>query len=355
MSDNFFLDIAKSVDDEFDVEIPGTQFIDTGCYALNALLSGSIYGGFPSNRVTALAGAEATGKSFFALSGVKTFLDDNPNGAVFYFDSEYAMDKEFLRKRGIPPERCLLIKVETLQDFRTKALNVIAKYEEQEESKRPPMMFVLDSLGNLPTNKEVKDATEGNDIRDMTKAQIIRSIFRTLTVKLGKLQIPCLVTAHTYDAVGAYVPTKVVSGGGGLKYAASTILMLSKKKDKDGNDVVGNILKVKTDKSRFSKEQQTVELKLSFKTGLDRYYGLLPLAEKYNIIKKVSTRYELPDGTKVWGKDINEDPKKYFDPLLSLLDEAARKEYSLGEGEDVTDDEISEMAEEADVETSDND
>jgi len=127
----------------------------------------------------------------------------------------------------------------------------------------------------------------------------------------------------------------VITHNSGLKYAASSIVMLGKKKDKDGTELVGNIIKATMHKSRFTKEGKKTEVRLSFDKGLDRYYGLLELAEKYEIIKKVSTRYELPDGSKVFGKNINEDPEKYFTPeLLEQLDAAAAKEYKYGQGED---------------------
>jgi hypothetical protein len=108
---------------------------------------------------------------------------------------------------------------------------------------------------------------------------------------------------------------------------------------------VGNIIKATTHKSRFTKENKKIEIKLSYDKGLDRYYGLLDLAEKYNVIKKVSTRYELPDGSKVFGKAINSDPEKYFTPeLLEQLEACAAKEFMYGreveqevETEDVTD------------------
>jgi len=125
---------------------------------------------------------------------------------------------------------------------------------------------------------------------------------------------------------------KEMSGGAGLKYASSSIAMLSKKKDKDGTDVIGNIVKVQMAKSRFTQENKKVEVKLSYSTGLDRYYGLLDLAEKYDIIKKVSTRYEMPDGTKVFGKTINQDPEKYFtEDIMTKLEEVAKKEFLYGE------------------------
>ena len=309
-----------------------TGYIDTGCYILNAILSGTIYGGVPNNKVTALAGEPATGKTYFALSIVKHFLDSDPTASVIYFDSEAAVTREMMHIRGIDTSRIMLAEPDTIQKFRYQALKMLASYEEIAEDKRPPLLMVLDSMGMLSTTKELEDSMEGKDTRDMTKAQVIKGTFRTLTLKLGKLRVPLILTNHVYDVIGSYIPKKTMSGGLGLQYAASTIIFLSKKKDKDGKEVVGNIIKARLEKSRITRENSTAEMKLNYVTGLDKYYGLLELAEKYGIIKKVSTRYEMPDGTKVFEKTINGEPEKYFTPeLLDQIDEAARKEFVYGD------------------------
>jgi hypothetical protein len=174
----------------------------------------------------------------------------------------------------------------------------------------------------------------------MTKSAILKATFRVLNLKLAKIGVPLLVTNHVYDVVGAYIPTKEMSGGSGLKYTASTIIYLSKRKDKDGTEVVGNIVRCKLQKSRLTKENSQVEVKITYSKGLDRYFGLLEIAEKHGIIKKVSTRYELANGTKVFGKNINEEPEKYFTPdILALIDEACKKEFLYGqEGLEYTED-----------------
>ena len=337
---NFFTDLVEQLKDE-DTKILDdggasaefTGCIDTGSYALNALLSGSIYGGVPNNKVTAFAGESATGKTFFVLGVVKQFLDDHPEGGVIYFDTEAAVTKAMMESKGIDPKRVVISEPDTIQKFRHTALQIIEKYTSQAESKRKPMMMVLDSLGQLSSTKEMEDSAEGKETRDMTKAQIFKATFRVLNLKLAKIGVPLIVTNHVYDIVGAYVPTKEMSGGSGLKYTASTIVMLTKKKDKDGTEVVGNIVKAKLQKSRFTKENSIVEIKITYSKGLDRYYGLLDIAEKYNIIKKVSTRYELPDGTKIFGKNINEEPEKYFTKeVLDQIDEACKKEFLYGQG-----------------------
>ena len=192
-------------------------------------------------------------------------------------------------------------------------------------------MFVLDSLGMLSTEKEITDALNDKQVRDMTKSQLVKGAFRMLTLKLGQANIPLLVTNHTYDVIGSYIPTKEMGGGSGLKYAASTIIYLSKKKEKDQKEVVGNIIKAKTAKSRLSREHKEVEIRLFFdERGLDPYYGLLSLGEKYGVFKKVGNRYEIGEA-RVYPKNVYEDPKKYFTPeVLQALDECAQKEFSYG-------------------------
>ena len=308
-----------------------SDFIDTGSYIFNALLSGSLYGGLPQNKITALAGESATGKTFFLMGIVKHFLDANPDGGVVYFESESAVTKKMIVDRGIDASRMVVLPVSTVQEFRTQAIKVLDRYMQQDVDIRRPMFMCLDSLGMLSTTKEVEDTAEGKETRDMTRAQVLKAAFRILTLKLGKAKVPMVVTNHTYDVVGSYIPMKEMGGGSGLKYAASSIVYLSKKKEKDGTEVIGNIIKAKNQKSRLTKENSDCEVRLTYNKGLDKYYGLLQLAEKYDIFKKVSTKFELPDGRKVFGKTINDDPQSYFtDEVMEKLEEAAMKEYSYG-------------------------
>jgi len=317
-------------------------WIDTGSYILNALVSGSLYGGVPNNKVVALAGEQATGKTFFALGMVKNFLEQNPDAGTIYYDTEAAVTKDMMETRGIDTNRLIVSEPQTIQQLRHHGLQVLDRYIEGKE--KPPMMMVLDSLGQLSTTKEMEDSTEGKETRDMTKAQVIKATFRTLGLKLAKAQVPMIITNHTYDVVGAYMPTKEMSGGSGLKYTASTILFLSKKRDKDVDKDEGNLIKVQAKKSRFTKENKIVEVRLSYTHGLDRYYGLLDLAVDYNIIKKVSTRFEMPDGSKHFGKAINNEPQKYFtDDIMERLEKAAAEEYKYGVGDDYVDDAVEEL------------
>ena len=333
---DFLKDIVKEIGDDFTQlakDIDSTErYVDTGSYIFNGLVSGSIYGGVSGNKITAIAGESSTGKTFFSLAVVKNFLDSNPDGYCLYFDTEAAVNKSLLESRGIDLNRVVVINVVTIEEFRSKALKAIDIYLKKDTEERKPCMFVLDSLGMLSTEKEITDALNDKQVRDMTKSQLVKGAFRMLTLKLGQANVPLIVTNHTYDVIGAYVPTKEMGGGSGLKYAASTIIYLSKKKEKDGKEVIGNIIKAKTHKSRLSKENKQVEIRLYYdERGLDKYYGLLELGEIGGLWKNVAGRYEM-GGKKIYAKQILSNPEEYFTPeVMQALDEIAQKEFSYGE------------------------
>jgi RecA/RadA recombinase len=334
---DFLKDIIKEVGGEYAQiasEIDETEtYVDTGSYVFNALVSGSIFGGVSGNKITAIAGESSTGKTFFSLAVVQNFLNSNPDGYCLYFDTESAITRSLLDSRGVDTSRTVVMNVVTVEDFRSKALKAVDLYLKKPEEERKPCMFVLDSLGMLSTEKEITDALNEKQVRDMTKSQLIKGAFRMLTLKLGQAKIPMIVTNHTYDVIGAYVPTKEMGGGSGLKYAASTIIHLSKKKEKDGTEIVGNIIKAKTAKSRLSKENKDVAVRLYYDSrGLDRYYGLLELGEIGGLWKNVAGRYDFGDGKKIYAKAILKDPENYFTPeIMEKLNEIAIKEFSYGE------------------------
>ena len=332
---DFLKDIVKEIGDDFtqlakDIE-ETERYVDTGSYIFNGLVSGSIFGGVSGNKITAIAGESSTGKTFFSLAVVKNFLDSNPDGYCLYFDTEAAVNKPLLQSRGIDLNRLVVINVVTIEEFRAKALKAVDKYMKMPIEDRKPCMFVLDSLGMLSTEKEIRDALDDKQVRDMTKSQLVKGAFRMLTLKLGQANIPLIVTNHTYDVIGSYVPTKEMGGGSGLKYAASTIIYLSKKKEKDQKEVIGNLIKAKTHKSRLSKENKEVQIRLYYdERGLDRYYGLLELGEIGGMWKNVAGRYEM-NGKKIYAKEILKNPTEYFtDDIMEQLDNIAKDHFSYG-------------------------
>jgi len=308
----------------------GQGYIDTGSSILNAALSGSLYGGIPDNRITGLAGEQSTGKTFYAMGIAKNFLDMHPDGAVFYFDSESATSADLFEGRGFDTDRVYVFPVDTLEDFRTQIIRILDNMLKIKEKERKPLLIVLDSLGMLPSEKELTDALDDKQVRDMTKSQIIKSIFRLVTNKLGKLKVPMIVTNHTYKTMNPYGEQSDMGGGSGLKYAASAIIHLSKSKEKDGTEVVGSIIKAKMNKSRFTREASVSETRLFFdERGLDKYYGLLPLAEKYGIIPKEGKQYIFND-KKYYESSIIKEPEKFFTPeIMEGLEIAAAQEFKL--------------------------
>ncbi len=349
---SFIKDLVKSTGNEYaSVVSDGVaagdvdSFIDTGSYIFNALLSGSLKGGLPKNKITALAGESATGKTFFALGMVKQFLEDHPEAAVIYFESESALTKDMIEERGIDSNRIVIVPVVTVQEFRNQSLNILDKYLETDESERPPMMFVLDSLGMLSTTKEIEDTAEGKETRDMTRAQITKGAFRVLTLKLGRAKVPMIVTNHTYDVIGSMFPQKEMGGGSGLKYAASSIIFLSKRKEKDGTEIIGNIIHCKNAKSRLTVENRMVDVRLTYDKGLDRYYGLLDLALAFDVFKKQGTRVLLPTGKTEYGKTINNNPEKYFtEDVMEKLEIVVNEYFKYGKSSETRTDDSQESS-----------
>lgn len=336
---DFFRNMIKDIGDDAtfmaDDELHSSEFsgtIDTGSYIFNAELSGSIYGGVPDNKIIALAGESSVGKTFFALGIVKKFLDDYQNAAVFYYDTEAAVTKKMMKERGIDTSRVIIVEKSTIEEFRTHASKLLDNYIKDTSKTKPKMMIILDSLGQLSTEKEITDILKGKNVSDMTRTKMIRGAFRALSLQLARAGCPMIITNHVYEKIGAYVPTKEMSGGGGLRYAASQIVFLSKEKDRDGKDVIGNIIHCKMDKSRFTKENKTVDVRLSYDSGLDRYYGLLDLGVKYGVIQKVGNKYGFPDGRKAFEKAIYKVPEDYFTKdVLDGLESAAKAEFCYGQ------------------------
>ena len=334
---NFLKQLIKEIGDEStslaedgasSAEFSG--YIDTGSLIFNAALSGSIFGGMPNNKILALGGEEATGKTFFALGLVKHFFDTHAQSAGAWYMSEPAVTKQMLSDRGIDPNRVMLDEPETVEQWKFKVLDAANYYLAQEE--KPPFIMVLDSLGNLSTNKELKDSNEGKDILDMTRAKTIRATFRTISLKLARANIPLIVTNHTYAQMDQYKP-RMMSGGGGLKYAGDMIAHLTKSKDKDDTtkEVYGDIIHVEMQKNRFARPFTKVDVYLNYEKGLDKYYGLIPLAEKAGILTKLAKGYETEGYKRIYDSQINEMKDQFWTPQrLAILDVWAKKEFGYG-------------------------
>lgn len=343
MVDQSFMDeLIKEVGNEFggmaddETKFRETQYIDTGSYALNALLSGSIYGGSPDDKVVGYAGEEATGKTYFTLAELKFFLDSNPNAMGCLFESEHSTTPKVLKARGIDPKRVAIFPVGTVEEFKTQAARFLDAYSKKPVDKRPPVMFILDSLGNLSTEKEIAETVSGDNKRDMTRSQLIRAAFRVLTLKMGLVNVGFKVTNHIYQKTGvSFGDPREVAGGGGMKYAASIILMLSKAQHKEGTEVKGAVITATLMKGRETREKLKVKVLLHHEKGLDRYYGLLEIAEKAGVFQKIGNKYKLPDGTSQFGKTIEGNPTKFFTKdVLDQIDAWTKENFRYSGGMD---------------------
>lgn len=262
------------------------EWISTGSYILNAALSGSIFGGMPNRRSLGLAGEEGAGKTFIALSIIRNAINNHGYQAI-YMDSEGAIDKTFVERLGVDTSKMRLQPVNTIEEVNYISSQIIQQFENNEKAglSNPKVIIALDSLGNLTSQKESTDSADGNDKRDMTKQQAIRKLFRVNGMKFAKFGIPFIVNAHVYEKIGSYIPGKEVSGGGGLKYNVSIMLMLSKKRleDKESEEMIKNkgidatrvgiTIKVTPIKQRFAKPI-IVELHIPFYKAPNPYVGL---------------------------------------------------------------------------------
>jgi RecA/RadA recombinase len=387
MSTNFLKTLIKGIGHEkaslmFDGlgSAEFNTFIDTGSYTLNAAFGGSLFSGFADNKIGGLAGESATGKTYLLLGIVRSFLKRFPTAIIIFCDTEGATTKKMMEDRGINTENVALLEPPTVEEFRDLILRTLTTYEEMPVVKgeeKPRMLICLDSLGQLTTMKELGNAEGEKNKADMgNRSTIIRSAFRVITLKAARLNVPILVTNHTYANISKYGAGQTMGGGGGLKYAASTILQLSKSKLKEDDEVIGSALKVKITKSRLSRENQEVETRILYDGGIDRYYGLLEMAIESSVWKKMSTKVAIDfftaeeaivlnegrkekdyvkDGdakTLLFGKEIEDNPTKYFTrEILEKIDIWVKVNYQYGAFADA--DEILEKSELLDKELQD--
>ncbi len=247
------------------------HYIGTGNFALNAALTGSVWGGFPNNRSVAIAGPTGTGKTYLILNSIREA--QKLGYSIVYYDSENAVDKTLVEKFGIDPRLLRYEPCNTVQEFRSSVTNLTKSLMDAKKkgSELPKIMVVLDSAGNLATQKEIDDATTGSDKSDMTRAKLLKSTFRILMTQMGICKVPFIFTNHVYQTQDLF--SKTVAGGGtGPEYAASIILFLNKAKLADGNST-GIIVTAKPNKNRFAKPTP-VKFWIDFNRGMNPYVGL---------------------------------------------------------------------------------
>jgi RecA/RadA recombinase len=329
--------IAKSIPIQIEKEIKEKKFITTGVYLLDAALSGRLLGGgVATNRITAFAGESGAGKSFIAYSVSKHA--QKAGYSVIYIDTEQAIDLEDLPKFGIDPslEKFRLIRSNKVEDVNMVLSQLVDELKTQKLDgyEIPKLMIVLDSLGQMASNKEKADLLKGDIKQDMTKAKALGSMFRSINTDLGYLEIPMIVCNHTYLTLDLY-PAEKLKGGNGLLYSASVIGFMSKSKLKTGEEddmdlgQSGISVLFKTSKNRMAKPKK-IRFDISFAHGMNPYTGLDAFCRpeyfdkvgiacgKMDVDKKTGEMTFVPGGNRWYVNHLNKSvpTKQLFSPEI---------------------------------------
>lgn len=259
-----------------------SDYINTGSYILNAAMTGSLFKGVPCGRVTTLAGPSGCGKSYLALSICR---EAQKHGYTpVYLDSESAIDKDFVERLGCDSKNFIIKQVTKISEVSTFVANLCKKLLALPVDKRMKVILVLDSLGNLTSDKELNDIIDGNTKRDMTKQQEIKALFRTNITAIGKLGIPWIINSHVYATQDLF-SKNIVSGGSGVIYNSSLTMMLSTAKlDDKASDAAaakkqgdfiktGIMVTARPEKSRFTIPQK-VKFQIPFFKAPNPFVGL---------------------------------------------------------------------------------
>ncbi len=331
------------------------EYVSTDCYVLNALIgNGDIFGGLPIGKRVAFAGPSSTGKSLITAYVAKNYLKNKPNAKLIAFESEGSTFKEMMESINIDQDRVFISAVRTVEQFRsqiTRLLNSIK--EDQKKGKKDEYIILLDSLGNLGSQKENDDALSDNSKADFTRAKTIRSIFRIISLDLSLLEIPLLVVNHSYESMSLYSAPEM-SGGQGVKYAADIVIMLTKAKAKEGTEHIGAILTLNINKSRFIPENIKGKVTVMFKKGIYKYSFLLELGLEFGLIKKEGISYVL-GGIKKKKKEIIKNPESFFtEENLQSLRDIILSNWSFGGDEEISVEEFLIDQDDIESETSNN-
>ena len=299
----FRKDITKSIDGLSVGFHDPTDWISTGNYALNYLISGDFYKGVPMGKVTVFAGESGAGKSYFASANIVKNAQEQGIFVVLV-DSENALDEAWLQALGVDTDESKLLKLSmSMIDDVAKTISTFMKdYRAMAEEDRPKVLFVIDSLGMLLTPTDVDQFDRGDMKGDMgRKPKALTSLIRNTVNMIGSYNVGMVCTNHTYASQDMFDPDDKISGGQGFIYASSIVVAMRKlklKEDEDGNkitEVRGIRAACKIMKTRYAKPFESVQVKIPYETGMDPYSGLVDLFEAKGILKKDGNRLKYTD------------------------------------------------------------
>lgn len=312
-----------------------TDYIPVGNYICNACLTGSVFKGAPNNRILCVSGESGTGKTYLLMNMAREA--QKKGHYVIWYDSENAIELSQLVQFGVDPEKFRYEPVGTVQDFKTSITQTLDLLIEQKEAGNqiPSILFILDSVGNLATQKEIDDAKAASDKADMTRAKQIRAIFRIVAHKMGIVGATFAFSNHIYMTTDLFAQ-RVQSGGKGLIYGASIILNLSKARLKEGSDNLqtGIIVTAEPDKNRFCKPVK-VKFYISYVNGMNPYVGL----EEYISFERCG----IQKGKFITEKEYSKSPnpeyirvEKTDGEVVYFVPSETSRNYCLDNGETIT-------------------
>jgi RecA/RadA recombinase len=340
----FRKDLTKSISGMSSGFNDPTDWISTGSYALNYLISGDFHKGVPLGKVTVFAGESGAGKSYFCSGNIVKHAQDQGIFVVL-IDSENALDESWLQALDVDTseEKLLKLNMSMIDDVAKTVSTFVADYKAMDEEERPKVLFVVDSLGMLLTPTDVDQFTKGDMKGDMgRKPKQLTALVRNTVNMIGSLNVGLVCTNHTYASQDMFDPDDKISGGQGFVYASSIVVAMKKmklKEDEAGNkisEVRGIRAGCKVMKTRYAKPFEAVQVKIPYETGMNPYSGLIELFEKQNLLVKQGNRLkyidlngeEHLDYRKAWmdGDKLNMVMSEYNEKMTPVVNTEAEED-----------------------------
>ena len=345
----FRKDITKSIDGLSIGFNDPTDWISTGNYALNYLISGDFHKGCPLGKVTVFAGESGAGKSYFAAGNIVKHAQEQGIFVVL-IDTENALDEAWLQALGVDTgdDKLLKLAMSMIDDVAKTVSTFMKDYKALPDGERPKVLFVIDSLGMMLTPTDVNQFESGDMKGDLgRKPKALTALVRNTVNMFGSYNVGMVCTNHTYASQDMFDPDDKISGGQGFVYASSIVVAMKKlklKEDEDGNkisQVMGIRAGCKVMKTRYAKPFEAVQVKIPYETGMNPYSGLLELFEAKGVIEKQGNRLKYVSST---GEEILEYRKKWIgENLDTVMSDYLIKEATLvntSDDETIIDDEV---------------
>ena len=289
---------------------------------INMALSGTVDGGLVSG-LTFLAGPSRHFKSLLGLIMIKAYMNKYKDAVCLFYDSEFGITPDYIRTNGIDTERVIHIPIEHLEQLK---FDISKRLESIERGDK--VIIFIDSVGNLASKKEVEDALDGKSVADMTRARVMKSLWRIVTPHLTTKDIPCIAVNHTYQTMEIYSKA-VMSGGTGGMYSANQVFIIGKAQEKDGTDLVGYNFTINIEKSRFVREKSKFPFLITFEGGIQKYSGIVEIALEGGFVSKPSNGWyaKVDQDTGEIGEKVRFVATQTDEFMLPLLNNVKFKEF----------------------------